>query len=733
MRTGLLFFIFLRCTIYSFSQDKLYIHRKDRTTLGVPVSLIDSIYFNHTASVINFSINGLTDNHHVSDIDSLVFGRNSDTVDIHFSGSEVSVLNPLAYEGVNISVNGCQVTVTSVISGIQVNYRLSGSTTDGMFRIFSNYKSGIELNGANITNPSGPAINIQSNKKCTVTLTAGTTNSLTDGMNYASSDEDRKGTLFSEGQLVFTGSGTLSVKSISNHAVCSDDHIEIEDGNITVAGAGKDGIHASDYFRMSGGSLNISATGDGIDCEKGYIDIPGGNITLVCPSDDVNGMVSDSTMTISGGSLHITVSGLRSKGVKAGRQMTLGGGTIQVEASGGVYLQRSGAGYDPAYCCAIKSGGNISIAGSNITIHSTGIAGKGISGDHAITLTSGSVNISCTGNGNTYTNSSGVVDSYNATCLTADGNISIPGGTLALTASGTGGKGITLNGILKIGDSGNSPSVNITTSGTKFRESGSGQNIEYNEPKAIRSDGEVEISNGNIVISSNDDAIKSKTSVTFSNAKVTISKCVEGIEAPNITVNSGEISLTGTNDGFNATKGTGSEANDGSLLTFNGGYVVTNISSGDGLDSNGNMIMTGGTVLVHGPQSQPEVGMDFNGSFLISGGLLVVSGTNSNMTEGPGTSSQQYSVIAKTTTANSSLFHAEDAGGNNIITFKPVRTYYSMIFSSPLLKSGGTCKIYTGGSSTGVLKDGMYTGGTYSGGTLKKSFSITGKVTIVTF
>ena len=245
--------------------------------------------------------------------------------------------------------------------------------------------------------------------------------------------------------------------------------------------------------------------------------------------------------------------------------------------------------------------------------------------------------------------------------------------------------------------------------------------------------GEVEISNGNIVISSNDDAIKSKTSVTFSNAKVTISKCVEGIEAPSITVNSGEISLTGTNDGFNATKGNGSEANDGSLLTFNGGYVVTNISSGDGLDSNGNMIMTGGTVLVHGPQSQPEVGMDFNGSFLISGGLLVVSGTNSNMTEGPGTSSQQYSVIAKTTTANSSLFHAEDAGGNNIITFKPVRTYYSMIFSSPLLKSGGTCKIYTGGSSTGVLKDGMYTGGTYSGGTLKKSFSITGKVTNVTF
>ncbi len=733
MRTGLLVLLFIGFSISVFSQEKLYIHRKEHRTLGVPVSLVDSIFFNQAGSTVNFSINGLSENLLVSDIDSLVFGNSSDTVEIHFDGSEVSVLNPLAYEGVTIAVTGCQVTVTSVISGTQVSYRLSGTTADGMFRIFSNYKFGIILDGVQITNLSGPAINIQSKKKCTVTMTDGTTNVLTDGMVYTPADEDRKGTLFSEGQLVFTGRGTLSVKSLSNHAVCSDDHIEIENGNITVTGAGKDGFHSSDYFRMSGGSLNINATGDGIDCEKGYVDISGGKITLVCPSDDVSGIVSDSTMTIAGGSLYITVSGLRSKGIKAGRQIILSGGTIQVETSGGVYLQRSGAGYDPAYCCAIKGGGDMEIAGCSITIQSTGTAGKGISGDKSISMTSGSVNISCTGNGNTYTNASGVVDSYNATCMTSDRDISILGGILTLTASGTGGKGITLDGVLKIGDSSNSPSVNITTSGTKFRESGSGLNIEYNEPKALRSDGAVEISNGNISVSSNDDAIKSKTSVTISNAKVTITKCVEGIEAPNITVNSGEVSLTGTNDGFNATKGNGSEANDGSLLTFNGGYVVTNISTGDGLDSNGNMIMTGGTVLVHGPQSQPEVGMDFNGSFLISGGLLVVSGTNSNMTEGPGTSSQQYSVIAKTTTANSSLFHVEDSGGNNIITFKPVRSYYSMIFSSSALKNGSTYKILTGGSSTGVLKDGLYTGGTYSGGTLKKTFSVTAKVTNVTF
>ena len=70
-------------------------------------------------------------------------------------------------------------------------------------------------------------------------------------------------------------------------------------------------------------------------------------------------------------------------------------------------------------------------------------------------------------------------------------------------------------------------------------------------------------------------------------------------------------------------KGAATEANDGSFLTINGGYIVINSSNGDGLDSNGNVTMTGGTVIVHGPQSQPEVCFDVNGDFKVSGGFLI--------------------------------------------------------------------------------------------------------------
>jgi hypothetical protein len=196
------------------------------------------------------------------------------------------------------------------------------------------------------------------------------------------------------------------------------------------------------------------------------------------------------------------------------------------------------------------------------------------------------------------------------------------------------------------------------------------------------------------------------------------------------------VNLVAANDGFNATNGSGGESNDGSILTFNGGYIVANVASGDGLDSNGNIVMTGGTVIVHGPQSAPEVAFDFNGTFTISGGLLIAGGPNSgNMIEVPGSSSAQYCIKATSSSSfsASTLFHIQDASENDVVTFKPVRNTYYFVFSSSQLTNAGSYSIYTGGSSSGVLTDGLYTGGTYSGGTLKKTFTVSGKITSVTF
>ncbi|MFH1052188.1 MAG: carbohydrate-binding domain-containing protein [bacterium] len=749
MKKLTLILIFLFLAISLFAQEKMYIHKSDNVTLGALISPTDSIYFNSDKSIIFLKIADTLAEYPLSKIDSLSFGPNSDTVFITYHDTWVSVINPLAFEGVCVDVNGTNVTVIHSLEIRDVNYCLSGITNNGSFKIYSEKRFNLILNKIDMTNPDGPAINSQSNNKVTVILADGSSNNLSDGTTYSAppnnnegEEEDQKACFFSEGEIDFKGTGSLIINGTGTdkHALCSDEDIQIESGHISITSTGKDGIHGKEGFFLSGGSLNIISDGDGIDGDEGNIEISGGELIINCSSEDVSGIKCDSTLTISGGNINITINGNQSEGLKSYQELTLSGGTININTTGAVVLNPDGSGYNPSYCSAIKGEGNITINGSQITLTCTGIAGKGISCDKDLAMTSGNLQITTSGNGATYKNSTGQTDVYQSTCISGDAAISLLGGTVTTYSSGSAGRGISSGGTITIGSTVVSPSISVTTTGTSIQTSSSQggwppkQDIEAAEAKAIKSNGDVTINSCNLTISSADDGIKSTTSITMNGGNVSIVKSVEGIESPNITVNGGNLSIVSTDDGFNATYGNGAENDDNSKLILNGAYILLDASTGDPLDSNGDMDITGGTVIVHGPKSQPEVGMDVNGTKNISGGFLVVSGTNSFMTEAMSTSSGQYSVLIKSqqSISNSSLFHIQDASGNDLVTFKPVRNYYSIIFSSPELKSGGTYSIYTGGSSTGTLKDGLYTGGTYSGGTMKKTFTIQSKVTNVT-
>ena len=751
MNRKLIVFICLALWATLPAREKMYLHLSNNITLGITLSEIKELYFSSDGTLLNFNIGETVAQYKLRDIDSVSFAESTDTIFINYTGSSATVINPLAFEGVSVSINGASVTVRATEEAENVSYKLSGTTAKGLFKIYSEKKFYLFFNNVNLTNPDGPAINIQSKKKATVTLIDGTNNTLTDGSSYndsivndAGETEEQDAAFFSEGSLIFGGSGNLIIngKGSIQHGLCSDDLIQIIGGNITVTSAARDGIHTNDGVIITGGTLNVTATGDAIDGGNGCIHISGGSITTKNNAANVDGIKCDSTIVISNGSINMTVSGDQSKGLKSGNNMTLSGGDITINTSGNAVLETSGTGYNPSYCTGIKCDSTLTINGAEVIIISTGQGGKGISSDGNIDIISGSVNITTSGAGATYTNSSGTKDAYNATCITANGKINILGGTITTSSSGSAGKGITADGILTIGDAGNSPAINITTTGTKITiTSGGGGGPfgptgDYAEAKAISCDGAITINNGMVIISSADDGIKSNSAVTINGGTVSITKSYEGIEAPYITIQDGNVSLVCTNDGFNATKGNGGEANDGSCLYLYGGDVRVNVSSGDGLDSNGNIVMTSGTVVVHGPQSQPEVGTDYNGTFNISGGLLLITGPNSgNMIEATSTSSAQYAIKATTNTLlnSSTLFHLQDASGNNLITYKPVRDVYYVVFSSPDLKNGATYSIYTGGTSTGTYSDGLYVGGTYSGGTLKKSLTISGKVTNVSF
>ena len=314
--------------------------------------------------------------------------------------------------------------------------------------------------------------------------------------------------------------------------------------------------------------------------------------------------------------------------------------------------------------------------------------------------------------------------------ITAQTSLNITNGTFLLTSGGgsshsasysTSSKGI--KGIVSLQIAGGTYTINSSDDG-------------------IHSNGEIEINGGTIGISTSDDGIHADASVTINDGDITVTKSYEAIESPYITVNSGNINLMASNDGFNATKGTvkgGTEANDNSCLYINGGTIATSCSNGDAIDSNGNLEITSGIIVANGPSSGVEEAVDFNGSFKMNGGIFIGAGSDSHMTKSMSSSSTQKNLFLTTTSkiSSSTLLHIQDSNGNDILTFLPKYGGYKFLFSSPELKSGETYSIYTGGSySEGDSYNGLYTGGLYiSSGSARKSFTLSssGSVTNVSF
>ena len=721
-------------TLGLFAKDYLFIFSSDKSVNAIDRADIDSIKFTSNQTVLSiYKDNEVIATYPLSKIDSLTFGSiDVNEVMIIYSESGIVITNPFANKGINISVNGDDVTVNSKLSNISVDYILSGTTSSGSLKLYSIYKYQLTLNGVNMTNNDGPAINLQSSKMCTLVLSEGTTNILADGATYASSSEDQKATLFSEGQIIFIGDGTLNISSISKHAIASDDYISLKGGNINVSSAGKDAIHVNDYFTMSDGILQLTPSGDGIDSE-GYIDISGGSITFTSSVANVKAISADSTINVCGGIINLTLKGNAAKGLKGKQDMTLSGGTFTINTSGAAILEASGSGYDPSYCTAIKCNHSIYINGGTFTITATGTGGKGISADNNIEITNGSITISTSGGGAIYTNTSGKTDAYNATCLTSDGNIVIIDGTIALSSSGAGGKGVSSDGIFTLGSSSTSPTLSITTTGSEI----SLGNTSYSSPKALKADGDIKFVGGTTLISSADDGIKSETNVYVNGGNIVVSKSYEAIEAPFIYINGGITDITATNDAINATKGLvsgGTEQNDGSCLYVTGGILIASCTNGDAIDSNGDILITGGLTIANGPSNGIEEAVDFNGIFNMNGGIFIGAGSNSNMTKPMSNSSTQPNMfISSSSLISSSTFLNIQINSTDVITFKPKYGGYKFLISSPDMTKGASYKIYTGGSySTSINTGGYCTGGTYTPGNLKKSGTLSLSSTVNT-
>lgn len=178
----------------------------------------------------------------------------------------------------------------------------------------------------------------------------------------------------------------------------------------------------------------------------------------------------------------------------------------------------------------------------------------------------------------------------------------------------------------------------------------------------------------------------------------------EGIESKmHLTVNDGNIRIISKNDALNASE-------DGvSVITVNDGYLYCHVDAsgeeGDGIDSNGNIVINGGTVISYANATSQDSGLDADGGTTINGGVVLACG---NMQDEVNRDSKQVymQLMFKEVQDADVLNVLTDENGNPVAAFQIPSSYRNVQLSTPELKAG-KYKLYRGGTLVADMKDGL--------------------------
>ncbi len=434
----------------------------------------DMVYTDATT----LTIKGKTFN--LSDIDKMYVDNSivvNNSVNVTYNNNSASVAvagNVATY--LTVSVSGAQVSIIQsalVDDNVgKIAYTLSGTSSNGGFYHEGSYKIDLILNGLTLTNPTGPAINIQNGKKINVTVKAETTNTLTDG-----AGGDWKGCFRVKGHTELKGSGTLNITGKTANAFWGKEFLEIKNCTVNILGAVSDGINVNQHFSMESGLLNISGVGDD-GLQVSYETDDYGNI--ISETDNTGGI------TISGGNISINTTAAGSKGIKAEGTINISELTstnINIKTTGGTYVETN---VDTAVCVALKSDAGINIAGGTLTLTSTGQGGRAMTCDGALNILGGITTART--EGTNYGNSS-------------SGGGGRPGGGWGGSSSnGKNAKGIKAKGAITI--------------------SGGSLNVYSANHEGMESKTSITITDGIVYVQAKDDAINSSGDFTISGGLV---------------------------------------------------------------------------------------------------------------------------------------------------------------------------------------------------------------------
>lgn len=601
-------------------------------------------------------------------------------ITVTYAGATASISDNSGKAG--ITRDGAYVTLDlskNSMDGVEIIAK--GITDNGNLKIYSDKKFKLTLDGASITSKKGAAINNQCKKRLFLHLNAGSINALSDAAEYTDvpAEEDSKGCLFSEGQVIVSGAGILNIAGNARHGLAIDDYLLVRKGvTLNIEKAASDGIHSNSRVQIDGGFVGVACESDGIETSDEGLFINGGKIVAYTGDEGFAAIAGDDAtikpaISISGGTINITTSGTKASGLKSDDAINISGGAVTVKTSG------SGA--------------------------------KGLSSDGNTNISGGTINL--TTSGGVYTDGS---DLTAASAIKCDVDLTVAGGALTATATGQGAKGISVDGNILI----TGGEVKAIAAGSNYGSSsssggggggpwggwpGSGGTTSGNSKsaKGMKADGNITIQGGTVTCeSASHEGMESKGTITISN---------------------GDVICTGAEDGMNAAK----------AVNVSGGRVYAYDSSNDGIDSNGTVSVTGGLVIAHGGGGA-EMGIDCDNSssFTVKGGTVISFGgsqgggfgSSSSAPYAPG-SGQGYIAFSSASITKDQIIRITNSSGKNVAVYKcPVtKSGLYIMLSAPSLS--GTYTLYKNVTASGADWQGWYTdleatGGTSSGTATKK-------------
>ena len=261
-------------------------------------------------------------------------------------------------------------------------YVISGTASNCTIKVDTDSESKVQivLNNVNITNENFPAIYVVSADKCFITSVGENSLSVT-GTFKADGNTNTDAVIFAKDDIVFNGTGGLTIDSSNNGISCKND-IKFTGGTYTITSV-KDSIEAKDSISVYNGTFKINSSKDAFHSEDdeddttGTIYIADGTFDITAKSDALQTIKA---VQIDGGTFDITAS----EGIE-GTYVQINGGTINISASDD--------GINASKKSSVYSTPTIEVNGGNLTIVMGQGDTDGLDANGDIIVNGGTINV----------------------------------------------------------------------------------------------------------------------------------------------------------------------------------------------------------------------------------------------------------------------------------------------------------------------------------------------------